>query len=81
MPPKFHLPQLEFYDSTKDPLNHIRAFKTILNLQQTPNEVICRSFPTTLRGAARVWFSKLLASFIADFEQFSDSFFRHFIEG
>ena len=31
--PKFRLPQLEFYDGTKDPLDHIRAFKTILTLQ------------------------------------------------
>nr|XP_023896904.1 uncharacterized protein LOC112008797 [Quercus suber] len=79
--PKFHLPQLEFYDGTKDPLDHIRAFKTILNLQQTANEVICRSFPATLRGAARVWFSKLPASSIANFEQLNDSFIRHFIGG
>ena len=33
LPPKFRLPQLEFYDGTKDPLDHIGAFKTILNLQ------------------------------------------------
>ena len=32
LPPKFHLSQLEFYDGTKDPLDHIGAFKTILNL-------------------------------------------------
>ena len=54
LPPKFCLPQLEFYNGTKDPLDHIRAFKTILSLQQTPNEVICISFLTTLKGAARV---------------------------
>ena len=81
LPPKFCLLQLEFYDGTKDPLDHIRAFKTILNLQQTLDEVICRSFPTTLRGATRVWFSKLLASSIANFEQLNDSFVRHFIGG
>ena len=81
LPPKFCLPQLEFYDSMKDPLNHIRAFKTILNLQQTPDEVICRSFPDTLKGVARVWFSKLPASSIAIFEQLSDSFICHFIGG
>ena len=68
LPPKFRLPQLEFYDGTKDPLDHIRAFKTILNLQQTPNKVICRSFLATLRGAARVWFNKLSTSSIANFE-------------
>ena len=59
LPPKFRLPQLEIYDGTKDPLDHIGAFKTILNFQQTPNEIICISFPTTLRGVARIWFSKL----------------------
>ena len=31
LPPKFPLPQLEVYDGTKDPLDHIRAFKKILN--------------------------------------------------
>ena len=81
LPPKFRLSQLEFYDGTKDPLDYIGAFKTILNLQQTPNEVICRSFPVTLKGAARVCFSKLPASSILNFEQLSDSFVRHFIGG
>lgn len=33
LPPKFHLPQLEFYDGMKDPLDHIGAFKSIMNLQ------------------------------------------------
>ena len=67
LPPKFCLPQLEFYNGTKDPLNHIGDFKTILNLQQTLDEVLYRSFPTTLREATKVWFSKLLASSIANF--------------
>ena len=54
LPHKFGLPQLEVYNGTKDLLDHIGAFKTILNLQQTPDEVICRSFLETLRGVARV---------------------------
>ena len=81
LPPKFRLLQLEFYDGTKDPLDHIGAFKTILNLQQTLDEVIYRSFLATLGGAARVWFNKLLASSIANFEQLSDLFVWHFIGG
>ena len=59
LPPKFRLPQLEVYDGTKDLMDHIGAFKTILSLQQTPDEVICRTFLATLKGAAWVWFSKL----------------------
>ena len=81
LPHKFGLPQLEVYNGTKDLLNHIGAFKTILNLQQTPDEVICRSFPATLRGAARLWFNKLPTTSIVNFKQLSDSFVRHFIRG
>ena len=52
-----------------------------MSLQQTLNEVICRTLPATLRGAAWVWFSKQLATSIANFNQLSDSFVRHFIGG
>ena len=81
LPPKFRLLQLEIYDGTKDPLDHTGAFKTILSLHQTPDEVICKTFLATLRGVARVWFSKLPALFIANFDQLSDSFVCHFIRG
>ena len=30
---KFRIPQLESYDSLKDPLDHIASFKMTLNLQ------------------------------------------------
>ena len=32
LPPKFHLPQLESYDGSKDPLDHIKSFKTLMLL-------------------------------------------------
>ena len=47
----------------------------------TPDEVICRAFPTTLKETARVWFSKISPGTIADFEQLSKGFVRHFIRG
>ena len=81
LPPKFYLPQLESYDNSKDPLDHIESFKTLMLLQMTPDEVMCRAFPTTLKGAARVWFSKIPLGTIADFEQLSKGFVRHFIGG
>ena len=81
LPSKFRLPQLETYDGHIDPLDHIESFKKLLNLQRTPDEVMCRSFSTTLKGAARVWFSKLASSSITNFKQLSDSFIRHFING
>lgn len=81
MPSKFCLPQLEPFDGLKDPLDHLNTFKTTLGLQQPPVEILCRSFPTTLKGAAREWFNKLPTSFIDNFEQLSSSFVRHFFRG
>ena len=80
-PSKSRLPQLETYDRNTDLLEHIESFKTLMNLQRTPDEVMCRSFPKTLKGAARVWFSKLASSLIANFKQLSDFFVQHFIIG
>ena len=50
---KFRLPQLELFDRLKDPQDHLNTFKTTLGLQQPPDEILCHSFPTTLKGAVR----------------------------
>ena len=81
MPSKFRLPQLESFNDLKDPLDHITTFKTTLGLQQPPNEILCRSFPTTLKGAAQVWFSKIPTSSIDSFKQLGNSFVCHFVGG
>ncbi|XP_075670044.1 uncharacterized protein LOC142639792 [Castanea sativa] len=64
-----------------DLLDHITTFKTTLSLQQPPDKILCRSFPTTLKGATRVWISKLVTSSIDNFEQLGNSFVRHFVGG
>ena len=33
LPPKFHMPQIETYDGSKDPLDHLESFKTLIHLQ------------------------------------------------
>ena len=81
MPSKFWLPQLEPFNQLKDPLDHLNTFKMTLGLQRPPNEILCRSFPTTLKGAAREWFTKLPTSSIDSFEQLSNAFLRCFFGG
>ncbi|XP_075665001.1 uncharacterized protein LOC142634586 [Castanea sativa] len=81
MPMKFHLPQLKPFDLLKDPLDHLNMFKTTLGLQQHPNAILCCSFPTTLKGATREWFTKLPTLSIDNFEQLGNSFLRHFVRG
>ena len=78
---KFRLPQPEPFDGLKDPQDHLNTFKTTLGLQQPPDEILCRSFPTILKGAASEWFIKLLTSSIDSFEQLSNAFLCHFIGG
>ena len=69
MPSKFFLPQLEPFDGLKDPLDHLNTFETTLSLQRPPDKMMFRSFPTTLKGAAKEWFTKLSTSSIDSFEQ------------
>ncbi|XP_023900819.1 uncharacterized protein LOC112012667 [Quercus suber] len=81
VPSKFRLPQLEPFNGLKDPQDHLNTFKTTLGLQQRPDEILCRSFPTTFKRAAREWFTKLSTSSIDNFKQLSNAFLRHFIGG
>ena len=53
-PSKFKMPSLDFYDGTHDLCDHIATFKTTMHLQGVPNEIMCRAFPTTLKGPERV---------------------------
>ena len=68
VPSKFWLPQLESFDRLKDPQDHLNTFKTMLGLQQPLDKILCRSFPTTLKRAAKEWFTKLSTSSIDSFE-------------
>ena len=68
VPSKFRLPQFKSFDGLKDPQDHLNTFKMTLGLQHPSDEILCRSFPTTLKGAAREWFTKLPSSSVDNFE-------------
>ena len=40
---------------------------------------MCRAFPTTLKGAARIWFSQLTPNSVNTFKELSVQFTAHFI--
>ena len=70
------MPQIDSYNGVRDPLNHLETFKTLMHLQGVADTIMCRAFPTTLNGAARIWFSRLSA-----FKELSAQFTAHFIGG
>jgi len=65
------MPQVESYDGLKDPLDHLKSFMTLMHLQEVADEIMCRAFPTTLKGPAKVWFSRLTPNFISTFKELS----------
>lgn len=81
LPPKFKMLSLDSYDGTRDPFNHIATFKTTMHLQGVLNKIMCRAFPTTLKGPARVWFSKIPPNSVSSFEELSKLFVNNFIGG
>ena len=34
LPQKFRMPQIESYDEAKDPLDHLKTFKTLMHLKE-----------------------------------------------
>ena len=81
LPLKFKMPFLDSYDGTRDPFDHIATFKTTMHLQGVPDEIMCRAFPNTLKGPARVWFSKIPPNSASSFEELSKLFVNNFIGG
>ena len=81
LPAKFRMPQIEAYDRSKDPLDHLESFKTLMHLQGVANEIMCRACPTTLKGLAKVWFNRLTPNSIGTFKELSVQFAFHFIRG
>ena len=52
-----------------------------MHLQGVVDEIMCRAFPTTLKGAARIWFSRLMSGSIGTFKELSAQFTWHFMLG
>ena len=81
LPSKFRMPHMDSYDRVKGPLDHLETFKTLMHLQGVTNAIMCRAFPTTLKGAARIWFNRLTPNSISTFKKLSAQFTVHFIKG
>ncbi|XP_075640663.1 uncharacterized protein LOC142612455 [Castanea sativa] len=78
---KFRMSRVKAYDGSKDPLDHLESFKTLMHLQGVADEIMYRAFLTTLKGPANVWFSRLTPNSINTFKELSAQFASHFIGG
>ncbi|XP_058189301.1 uncharacterized protein LOC131306889 [Rhododendron vialii] len=61
LPRKFKMPQLETFNGSTDPFDHLETYKSLMHLQAVPDEVMYRAFPVTLN------FKELSTSFVSYF--------------
>ncbi|XP_020205722.1 uncharacterized protein LOC109790886 [Cajanus cajan] len=65
---------LEKYDGTVDPEEHVDAFVTQVGLYTDDDAVMCKVFPTSLKGPALNWFTRLPPGSIDSFTTLSSHF-------
>ena len=79
LPIKFRMPQIETFNGTKDPIDHLNTYKNHMELHRYQDPVRCRAFAITLKGPALAWFNRLPPSSISLFTKLSIAFISHFI--
>ncbi|GKU89550.1 hypothetical protein SLEP1_g3676 [Rubroshorea leprosula] len=57
-PAGFKIPQLETYDGTKDPDDHLHDFYSCMQAQNASDALMCKIFPSTLREMASAFATK-----------------------
>ncbi|XP_043717606.1 uncharacterized protein LOC122665520 [Telopea speciosissima] len=78
LPRGFKPPTFEAYNEKGDPNDHISYFNAIMTMYGGSDVLSCRSFPTSLKGPAVLWFGKLKPNSIRSFTELARTFVSRF---
>ncbi|GKV35468.1 hypothetical protein SLEP1_g43731 [Rubroshorea leprosula] len=70
--------QFGTYDGTKDPDDHLHAFYSCMQAQNASDALMCKIFPSTLRGNARTWYYSLPPRSISSYTEMTSAFATKF---
>ncbi|XP_020224251.1 uncharacterized protein LOC109806292 [Cajanus cajan] len=65
---------IDKYDGTTDPDEHVDVFLTQVTLSTTDEAALCRIFPTSLKGRALSWLTRLPANSVDSFNTLASQF-------
>ena len=75
----FRMPQIETFDRTKDPVEHLNTYKNQMELYKYQDPMRCRAISITLKGPTLASLNRLSPSSISPFIGLSIVFVSHFI--
>ncbi|XP_026384131.1 uncharacterized protein LOC113279671 [Papaver somniferum] len=79
IPQKCLVPAFECYDGSSDPAAHLRYYTRILARWEKNDAVLCRYFPSSLKGSALSWFDNLPPNSIDSYIQLTEKFLRTYM--
>ena len=69
-PPRgFVIPPFAMYDGSSDPYDHMLNFNQAMILNTGDDRLLCKVFPTSLKGSDLAWFHKLPKGLITSFDE------------
>ena len=79
-PPRgFSIPPFAIYDGSSDPYDHMLHFNQAMILSAGNDRLLCKVFPTSLKGPALAWFHQLPRGSINSFSEFWAAFVSQYL--
>ena len=78
-PHSFSIPSFAMYDGSSDPYDHMLHFNQVMILNAGDDRLLCKVFPTSLKGPALAWFHKLPRGSVNSFGELWAAFVSQYL--